>query len=95
MVWRFYDIMHGQWYSDVLYPTQEACREAANYYMREAQSGGKSSSSSLTRSTPVSRWGVSWKKWQSRSATSTRWPREHRLAWRGEEHVTPLRHPAG
>jgi hypothetical protein len=41
MVWRLYDIMNGQWYSDVLYPTQEACREAANYHMWEAHVRGE------------------------------------------------------
>jgi hypothetical protein len=41
MVWRFYDIMNSQWYSDELYPTQEACREAARSYMREAHIRGE------------------------------------------------------
>jgi hypothetical protein len=41
MVWRFYDILNGQWYSDVLYPTQEAGREAATYHMREAHVRGE------------------------------------------------------
>lgn len=41
MVWRLYDIMNGQWYSDVLYPTQEACREAARSSMQEAHARGE------------------------------------------------------
>jgi hypothetical protein len=41
MVWRLYDTINGQWYNDGLYPTQEACREAANCYMREARATGE------------------------------------------------------
>jgi hypothetical protein len=41
MVWRLYDTINGQWYNDVLYPTQEACGEAANYHMREAHAVGE------------------------------------------------------
>jgi hypothetical protein len=41
MAWRLYDTINGQWYNDALYTTQEACVEAANYYMREAHATGE------------------------------------------------------
>jgi hypothetical protein len=41
MPWRLYDTINGQWYSDMLYTTQEACRQDANYYMREAHATGE------------------------------------------------------
>lgn len=40
MAWRLYDTINGDWYDDELYDTQEACAEAAHFYMREAEEMG-------------------------------------------------------
>ena len=42
MVWRLYDTVNSQWYNEELYDTRQACLEAADYYMQEAQSEGES-----------------------------------------------------
>ena len=41
MIWRLYDSINGQWYSDELYATQEACVAAAEHYMQEARAEGE------------------------------------------------------
>ena len=40
MAWRLYDTINGDWYDDELYHTQEACTEAAHFYMQEAEEMG-------------------------------------------------------
>jgi hypothetical protein len=40
MAWRLYDTINGDWYDDEIYDTQEACTEAANFYMHEAEEMG-------------------------------------------------------
>ena len=40
MSWRLYDTINGDWYDDEIYDTQEACTEAANFYMQEAEELG-------------------------------------------------------
>ena len=40
MAWRLSDMINGDWYDDELYDTQEACTDAANFYMQEAQEMG-------------------------------------------------------
>ena len=41
MLWRLYDSINGQWYSDELYDTREACVAAAEHAMQEARSEGE------------------------------------------------------
>ena len=40
MAWRLYDTINSDWYDDELYDTQDACREAANFYRHEAAEMG-------------------------------------------------------
>ena len=42
MAWRLYDTINSDWYDDEIYDTQDACREAANFYMQKAEEMGDS-----------------------------------------------------